>query len=97
LFRIGFDNWTRGRFVGTLYNHIFTPNATYFDCCNSCDSIPNTDSEEAIVTARSYHPGGVNVLMGDGQVRFVGSSVDERVWQAVGTRNREEVVDNTAF
>jgi prepilin-type N-terminal cleavage/methylation domain-containing protein/prepilin-type processing-associated H-X9-DG protein len=97
LFRLGFDNWTRGRFTGTLYNHIYTPNAAYFDCCNTCDSIPNTDSEEAIITARSYHPGGVNVLMGDGQVRFVGDGVDERVWQAIGTRNRQEVVSNTEF
>lgn len=97
LFRLGLDNWSRGRFSGTLYNHIYTPNANFFDCCNSCDAIPNTDSEEAIVTARSYHPGGVNVLMGDGQVRFVGDSVDEQVWRAIGTRDRQELVSNTAF
>ncbi len=96
-FRLGFDNWARGRFTGTLYNHVYTPNAVFFDCCNSCDSIPNTDSEEAIITARSFHPGGVNVLMGDGQVRFVSSGVDETVWRAVGTRDRAEVVSNTAF
>jgi hypothetical protein len=35
--------------------------------------------------------------MGDGQVRFVGSGVDETVWRAVGTRDRGEVFSNTAF
>jgi prepilin-type N-terminal cleavage/methylation domain-containing protein/prepilin-type processing-associated H-X9-DG protein len=97
LFRLGFDNWARGRFTGTLYNHVYAPNATYFDCMNLGDAIPNTDGEEAIITARSYHPGGVNLLMGDGQVRFVGSGVDEKIWRAIGTRNGQEVVDNTSF
>ncbi len=95
--RLGFDNWSRGRFTGTLYNHIYTPNAKYFDCCNNCDAIPNTDTEETIITARSYHPGGVNVLMGDGQVRFVGDGVDEKIWRAVGTRAGGEPISNNAF
>ncbi len=97
LFRLGLDNWSRGRFTGTLYNHIYTPNASFFDCCNSCDAIPNTDSEEAIITARSYHPGGVNLLMGDGQVRFVSDGVDEQIWRAIGSRAGQERVSNATF
>jgi prepilin-type N-terminal cleavage/methylation domain-containing protein/prepilin-type processing-associated H-X9-DG protein len=97
LFRLGFDNWSRGRFTGTLYNHIYSPNAAFMDCCNLCDGIPNTDGEEAIITARSYHPGGVNVLMGDGQVRFVSDGVAETVWRAIGTRSSGETIDNNAF
>jgi prepilin-type processing-associated H-X9-DG protein len=35
--------------------------------------------------ASSRHPGGVNVLFGDGAVRFVTGTVDEKLWQATGT------------
>ena len=34
----------------------------------------------AAFTARSYHPGGVNALVGDGSVRFVKSTIDGMVW-----------------
>jgi prepilin-type processing-associated H-X9-DG protein len=33
----------------------------------------------AAVTARSYHPGGVQVLFGDGSVRFVKGSIRSTV------------------
>jgi prepilin-type N-terminal cleavage/methylation domain-containing protein len=44
------------------------------------------------VTARSYHPAGVNALFGDGGVRFVKSSIDWRAWRALGTIGSGEVV-----
>jgi prepilin-type N-terminal cleavage/methylation domain-containing protein/prepilin-type processing-associated H-X9-DG protein len=94
--RLGFDNWHRGYLNSTLYNHIYTPNEKAYDCCNNCQ-YAGEDGEESIVAARSYHPGGVNVLMGDGQVRFVSDSVNEGVWRAVGSRNGQESIDNSAF
>jgi prepilin-type N-terminal cleavage/methylation domain-containing protein len=93
---LGFNNWHRGFYISTLYNHIYTPNAAAWDCCNDC-GFPGGDGEEAIITARSYHPGGVLVLMGDGQVRFVGDGVDQRIWRGIGSRNRQETIDNNAF
>jgi prepilin-type processing-associated H-X9-DG protein len=47
------------------------------------------------MTASSQHPGGVNVLMGDGSVTFVSDSVSDIVWWAMGTRNGEESVPET--
>jgi prepilin-type N-terminal cleavage/methylation domain-containing protein/prepilin-type processing-associated H-X9-DG protein len=46
------------------------------------------------VPARSYHPGGVNVLFMDGSVRLVSDSVDIAVWRAAGTIAGGETVDN---
>jgi prepilin-type processing-associated H-X9-DG protein len=39
----------------------------------------------AAFTARSYHPSGVNVLLGDGSARFVESTIVGMVWRALGT------------
>ncbi len=36
--------------------------------------------------ARSLHPGGVNLGLGDGSVRFVSDTVNLPVWRALGTR-----------
>lgn len=38
------------------------------------------------------HPGGVNVLMGDGGVRFVKDSIALNVWRGLSTRNAGEVI-----
>ena len=49
------------------------------------------------VTARSYHPGGVNTLVMDGSVHFITNSISQATWRAVGTRNGGEVVDLSGY
>lgn len=44
--------------------------------------------------ARSYHSGGVNVLMCDGSVRFVNNSIALEVWRAMATRAASDVVSS---
>ena len=45
----------------------------------------------AAVTSRSYHTGGVNILLMDGSVRFVRDAIPRAVWIAMGTRAGGEV------
>ena len=51
----------------------------------------------AALTARSYHPGGVNALMADGSVRFVKSSTAGAVWRALGSVGGGEAVSADSF
>lgn len=69
------------------YNHIQTPNRK--SCTNGDRNDPRAIQYMA-VTAGSMHPGGTNVLIGDGAVRFVSESIDKAVWRALGTRNGAE-------
>jgi prepilin-type N-terminal cleavage/methylation domain-containing protein len=39
----------------------------------------------AAITSRSFHAAGVNLVLGDGSVRFASDSIDGSVWRALGT------------
>jgi prepilin-type N-terminal cleavage/methylation domain-containing protein len=47
----------------------------------------------AIITARSFHPGQVQVALVDGSVQSVADEIDLAVWRALATRAGGEVVD----
>src|SRR5262249_57119949 len=46
----------------------------------------------AYAGARSRHPGGINVLFGDGSVRFIKDSVSVPVWLGLNTMASGEVL-----
>jgi prepilin-type N-terminal cleavage/methylation domain-containing protein/prepilin-type processing-associated H-X9-DG protein len=85
------DGWGYSWYVATLYNHVAPPNWIGWDC-GVGTSIMDVPSEHSIVSARSQHPGGANVLAGDGSVRFVKNSVNLQAWRGFGTRNGGEVL-----
>lgn len=80
--------WMFSGALFTQYNHVLPPNSRVTDCL-AADTF-------GAVTARSAHPGGVNVAFADGHVRFVSDSIDLSVWRALGTRDGEELIDETA-
>ena len=45
----------------------------------------------------SLHPGGANVLLGDGSVRFIRQSVNLLAWQALSSRANGEVISADAY
>ncbi len=79
--------WILGNYGNTLYNHYYTPNATQWDCMNQ-------PQQKALMSARSYHSDGVNLLSCDGAVRFVGDEIDAKIWHAAATRAGNEAVDS---
>jgi prepilin-type N-terminal cleavage/methylation domain-containing protein len=88
---LGNGSWFQGIIHSSIYNHIFSPNSRVFDCGTNV-SFVDGNNEGAIVTARSYHTGIVNVVAGDGSVRSVSDSIDLTVWRAYGTRANGEVL-----
>jgi len=57
--------------------------------CEKGGSSQNDD----YVSARSNHPGGVNVLMGDTGVRFITDDIDVDLWRWLSTIAGGEVID----
>lgn len=75
------NTWLEGAPFRTLYNHVSTPNPPHTDC-----GLENDIWLGGVFAARSLHPGGVNLLLADGSVRFESDSIDQRVWRSIGTR-----------
>jgi prepilin-type processing-associated H-X9-DG protein len=46
----------------------------------------------AAITSRSYHPGGVNILLGDGSVRFAQNSITLPVWRGLSSIAGGEII-----
>jgi prepilin-type N-terminal cleavage/methylation domain-containing protein/prepilin-type processing-associated H-X9-DG protein len=51
----------------------------------------------AVMPPSSRHPGGVNLLMGDGSVKFIKDSIDRTTWRALGTIAGGEVISADSF
>jgi hypothetical protein len=87
--------WGMAWYTSTLYNHAAPPNWVHTDC--GVDGKANTPSKHAVITARGYHPGGVNALCGDGSVKFIKNSIQLSTWRALGTRSGGEVISGDAL
>ncbi|TWT60596.1 DUF1559 domain-containing protein [Rubinisphaera italica] len=62
-------NWSFGTIIG--------PNSKITECRSSTGG-------PAVLGARSQHKGGVQILLGDGGVRFVSENIDLATWQNLG-------------
>jgi prepilin-type N-terminal cleavage/methylation domain-containing protein/prepilin-type processing-associated H-X9-DG protein len=86
---------------GTILSTLNPPNTTVGDQINNGYCVPTPRAPCASwasatqgISARSMHTGGVNVLLGDGSVRFVQNSVNLIVYQGLGSINGGEVAGN---
>jgi prepilin-type N-terminal cleavage/methylation domain-containing protein len=102
----GHREWTDGKVHETGFTSAFTPNAAvqiasgattlvgdYISCKErgtsaTCAGRPTY----AAVTARSFHPGMVHILLMDGSVRAASDSIDLTIWRNLSTRNDGNVI-----
>ncbi len=100
--------WSEGTGMGACaYTHLHTPNSSVGDAlflmpgqrnCVPFDDMPCSDSAgntyySEYASARSRHPGGVNVAFADGHVSFFSDEVDLLTWQALSTIAGGEIVE----
>ena len=87
--------WAYCLMGASSYTHRETPNSSVGDVmfggqnCESFDGAPcsqvSADWDETFASARSRHPGGVQVAFTDGHVAFYQDAVDYQLWQAIST------------
>jgi prepilin-type processing-associated H-X9-DG protein len=83
--------------VGGGYTHIMPPNSKACQWNNLAGN-PNGNAKHAtLIGASSAHPGGVNVGMLDGSVRFVKNSVNILTWTGIATMSGGEVISSDAL
>ena len=64
-----------------------------FAYCSRIGSVARSD----LCNSDSWHPGGVNVTMGDGSVKFIKNSISLQTLLALGTRGNGEVISSDSY
>ena len=93
----------RGRYhnvahAGALFSTKYPPNTSQPDRFNYClgNKVPQAPctptGTNVIVSARSYHSGGVMCALADGATRFVSENIDITVYNNLGTRAGREII-----
>jgi prepilin-type N-terminal cleavage/methylation domain-containing protein/prepilin-type processing-associated H-X9-DG protein len=87
--RIAYRGWQYYRAIPEMmtYSHTIPPNYAGWDC-------GDYNLIMAHMAARSYHTGGVNMAFCDGSVHFIPDSIDMSVYEALGTRSGNELIDS---
>jgi prepilin-type N-terminal cleavage/methylation domain-containing protein/prepilin-type processing-associated H-X9-DG protein len=71
-----------------IFTHVGTPNS------RSCGFFL---SLRAVMPPSSRHPGGVNLLLADGSVRFAKDTINRSIWRGLGTIAGGEVISADSY
>ncbi len=84
------DGWERH-----VYAHVLPPNMPVLHVYNTVTF--QCQEGDSAMNPTSNHPGGVNMALMDGSVRFVKDSVGLQAWWALGTRANGEIISSDAY
>jgi prepilin-type N-terminal cleavage/methylation domain-containing protein/prepilin-type processing-associated H-X9-DG protein len=92
--------WAEGIYGHALGNMIVPPNSPYpycqFEIGDGSSDMSDMDSG-TIIGLTSYHPGGANVAMLDGSVRFLKNSISYTTIWALGSMAQGEIINSEAY
>jgi prepilin-type N-terminal cleavage/methylation domain-containing protein/prepilin-type processing-associated H-X9-DG protein len=71
---------------GGPYSHIMTPNKM------NCIYSDGMHTDHGAIGASSRHPGGVNVVLMDGSIKFIKDSISQTTWWAIATKAGGEII-----
>lgn len=92
VFATNWPEWWSVSIYESAYNHYRTPNSRDVDCVATSHQGPDSLIQDAIISARSRHRGGVNVGMLDASVHFVSDNIDITTWRSLGTHDSGDIV-----
>jgi prepilin-type N-terminal cleavage/methylation domain-containing protein/prepilin-type processing-associated H-X9-DG protein len=99
----GHTAWVDGNSQETGMTTAFPPNKQALNPTSQADLdietllVSKNKPVYGAITARSYHPGGVNALFSDGSVHFVKSTISGTTWRTLGTPAGGEVISSDSY
>ncbi len=85
------EGWAFGLNGYTMGNVLLPPNPPYPNC------LTGSLQTVGMLGLSSYHPGGANILMCDGSVRFLKNSVSNTTIWSIGSRAQGEVLSADSY
>jgi prepilin-type N-terminal cleavage/methylation domain-containing protein/prepilin-type processing-associated H-X9-DG protein len=90
--------WATGSPNISGFNTLVPPNSNQYSFAGCRLDCPGCGLDYGgYQNATSNHSGGVNVLLGDGSVKFIKSSIANTVWWALGTKANGEVISSDSY
>jgi prepilin-type processing-associated H-X9-DG protein len=90
------EQWITGIPGRSLGNLLLPPNPQGIPNCMTCAGCGDFDSPGHFGLS-SRHPGGANICMADGSVRFLKDTTQLNIVWAIGTRDQGEVVSSDQY
>jgi prepilin-type N-terminal cleavage/methylation domain-containing protein/prepilin-type processing-associated H-X9-DG protein len=99
----GHAEWSNGNSFYDGFTLALPPNTLSPAGTSQVDTDMSSEDENdggptyASITSRSYHPGGVNALFGDGSVHWVKNSISYQIWRGLGTISGGEIISSDSY
>jgi prepilin-type N-terminal cleavage/methylation domain-containing protein/prepilin-type processing-associated H-X9-DG protein len=90
------EDWAFGTPGLSMGNTLLPPNGQYSNCSTNAPGA-GTLPQPGVTGLSSYHPGGANILMCDGSVRFLKDSVNISTVWALGSKAQGEIISNDSY